>query len=65
MEKEEYSVTEAAKETGMTSPRIMRRIKNKSIKAKKVGWVWVLPRSSIEALKKEVEEENLKSQKKD
>jgi hypothetical protein len=64
-DKKEYSVTEAAKETGMTSPRIMRRIKNHIIKAKKVGWVWVLPQESIDSLKKEVEEEKSKSQKKD
>lgn len=64
-DKKEYSVTEAAKETKMTSPRIMRRIKNHIIKAKKVGWVWVLPQESIDSLKKEVEEEKSKSQKKD
>ena len=57
MDKREYSVTEAAKETGMTSPRIMRRIKNKVIESKKVGWVWILPESAIDLLKQEIKEE--------
>lgn len=55
--KEQYSVSEAAEGTGMTTPRIMRRIKNETIKASKVGWVWIIPASEVEKLKKEMEED--------
>jgi hypothetical protein len=56
-EKAIYSVTEASHLSGMTSPRIMRRIRNKTIEAWKIGWVWVLPRVEVEKLKQEMEKE--------
>jgi len=56
-EKAVYSVTEASQSSGMTSPRIMRRIRNKTIEAWKIGWVWVLPRTEVEKLKQEMDKE--------
>ena len=52
--KEFYSVSEASIATGMTSPRIMRRIRSNTIQAEKIGWVWVIPSAEIEKLKLEM-----------
>lgn len=52
--KDFYSVSEASIATGMTSPRIMRRIRSNTIIAQKIGWVWVIPAAEIEKLKEEM-----------
>lgn len=56
-EKDIYSVSEASQISGMTAPRIMRRIRNETIAAEKVGWVWVIPKAEVEKLKQEMEDE--------
>ncbi len=59
-EPEIYSVSQASKITGMSAPRLMRRIRNGTIQAKKVGWVWVIPKSEVD---KVVEEMRLEKEK--
>lgn len=59
-EKEMYSVSETSEIAGITSPRLMRRIRNGTIQAKKVGWVWVIPKSEVD---KVVEEMRLEKEK--
>lgn len=45
------TVKEASAETGMTVPRIMRRLRNGEINGYKIGWVWVIPRTELPKLK--------------
>jgi len=53
-EKKMYSVSETSQVTGMTQPRLMRRIRNGSIEAQKIGWVWVIPKSEVDKVIEEM-----------
>lgn len=57
-ENKEYSVSEANELTGMSTPRIMRRIKKGIISAKKIGWIWVIPSTEVKRLQDEMNEED-------
>lgn len=59
--RKEYSVTEASEASGMSTPRIMRRIRNSSIEARKVGWVWIMSHAEMLKLKKEIDQEKKSS----
>jgi len=48
------TISRASELSGMKASRIMRRIKSGKIKAKKLGWFWIIPVSEVEKLKKEV-----------
>ena len=44
------SVTQIAEAAGVTKTAVMKLINAKSIKAEKVGWVWVIPASELDKI---------------
>ncbi len=51
MEDKLLSVREAAAELGCTSPKVLKLIRQSKLTASKVGWVWTIRRSDLEAYK--------------
>jgi len=49
---DEMTVREAAEELGLTHLEVNRRIHKGQIQARKVGWVWILNRKDVLAVKK-------------
>lgn len=45
------SLKEASEMSGMSVPRILRRIKKGQIKAEKLGWQWVITEKELAKLK--------------
>jgi excisionase family DNA binding protein len=47
----EVSVREVAAQLGLTHLEVNRRIHKKQIKARKVGWFWVIEQSEVDRVK--------------
>jgi len=46
------SVREAAAELGCTSPKVLKLIRQNKLAASKLGWVWTIKLSDLEAYKR-------------
>jgi excisionase family DNA binding protein len=44
------TVRQASEQTGMSIPRILRRIRSGKIRAKKLGWIWAIPKDELKNL---------------
>jgi len=47
----ELSVREVASQLGLTHLEVNRRIHKKQIKARKVGWLWVINQEDVDKVK--------------
>lgn len=54
--KDYYSISQVSERTGLKKPKIVRGIRTGKIKAKRIGWQWVIPLLEVEKLTKEVKE---------
>ena len=43
-------VKEAAKKLGLSRDALLRRIQRRSVKAVKIGWIWVVPAEEVARL---------------
>lgn len=50
-ENQEITLSELSKQTGIPVRKLLYRIKNKEIAARKIGWFWVIPVEEIEKVK--------------
>ena len=51
-----YSPSQSAVELGLKYMQVIRRIRNKTIKAEKVGWGWIIPEEEIRRIKRHKDE---------
>lgn len=49
-----FSITEVSQMTGIKTPKIIRGIRKGAIKAKKIGWIWVISAEEIEKMKSSI-----------